>query len=233
VSNKAVLFSGGYNHPFADSSPVLASHAAAAGWQVRIEEDFDAMLEQLADCKLLLVNALYWTMVQDQKYAADRARWAFAMSDAQFAAIDRFVSDGGRLFVLHVGTICWDSQPLWREIMGGGWQWGRSFHPPFGRIDVDLTTEGSAMSHGAGRFVLEDEAYHHLDPAPDCIVLATCSIDEGAQPVAWVRRYGTGRVAVDALGHNGRSLSQPGHAALIGGMLRWLAGAHGAETRSG
>lgn len=237
VTRQGVLFSGGYSHPFAESSPVLASHAAAAGWTVQIEQNLDAALEQIAHCGLLLVNALHWSMVQHEKYAADRAQWAFHMSGAQIAAIDKFVCGGGRLFVLHVGTICWDTQPLWREIMGGGWQWGRSHHPPLGRIGVELTTAGMALSGGSSRFELEDEAYHNLDPAPDCRILATCAIDEGDQPVAWVRCYGKGRVAVDALGHDARSLSEPGHAALIGGLLRWLDGAHdppvgpGAGTR--
>jgi uncharacterized protein len=233
VNSKAVLFSGGYNHPFAESSPMLASHAAAAGWAVAIEEDLDAVLERLADCGLLLVNALYWTMVQDEKYAPDRARWAFAMRGEQIAAIDRYVGGGGRLFVLHVGTICWDSQPRWREIMGGGWQWGRSFHPPLGQIEVVLTAEGQALSPGEGRFELEDEAYHNLDPALDCRILATCAISEGPQPLAWVREHGQGRVAVDALGHDARSLGNADHAALIGGMLRWLGEGQAAQAPGG
>lgn len=230
VNRQGILFSGGYNHPFADSSRALADLAVRAGWDVTIKEQLDGALEQLPASGILLVNALYWSMTQHEKYAADRPQWAFHMRDDQIAAIDRFVSGGGRLFVLHVGTICWDTQPLWREIMGGGWQWGRSHHPPMGRIFVDLTPDGEQLSGAATHFELLDEAYHYLDPAPDCRILATCTLDEGAQPVAWTRNYGEGRVAVDALGHDGRSLAEPDHAALIGGMLHWLSEENGAES---
>ena len=218
----AVLFSGGYGHPFEETSPVLASFAMAEGWSVVVETDLDATLAALGSAQLLIVNALCWSMTQHEKYAPDRETWAREMSDGQMAAIDTFVRGGGRLLVMHTGTICWDTQPGWRRIMGGGWQWGLSHHPPLGPAMVAMTAAGLVFCPGAEDFSIVDEVYHNLGPLTDCDVLATCEIAEGSQPIAWMRRHGRGRVCVDALGHDADALLTPGHSLLIRSMLQWL-----------
>lgn len=223
MGQEAIILSGGYSHPFEKSSPALAELIETAGWSTRIEPDIDCAIAALTDQPgLLAVNALMWSMTQHEKYAPDRDQYAYLLPDSHMDAIQNYVAGGGRLFVLHVSTICWDTQPRWHEVMGGGWTWGRSHHPPFGAITVHLTPEGRGLSTGRDRFALLDEAYHNLDPWPDCTVIATCEIEEGPQPVAWTRTYGNGRVAVDALGHDARSLSEPNHTAMIAGLLGWL-----------
>nr|WP_053000079.1 ThuA domain-containing protein [Sphingomonas sp. Y57] len=219
---QAIIYSDGYSHPFAETSPLLADLARGRGWSVAIEASLDAVLERLNVRDLLIVNALRWSMTQHEKYAADRPQWAVALPDAQMRRLDDHVRLGGTLLVMHTGTICWDNQPGWAAIMGGGWRWGVSHHPPLGTVRVALTGAGRAMSNGPAQFDIVDEAYHHLSPAADCEILATADAGEGPQPVAWIRRHGTGRVGVDALGHDGRSLRDPGHGALIGSMLGWL-----------
>ena len=222
-ARSSMLFSGGVGHPFDETSPILAGYIDAAGWACRIETDLDATIDALAQTDLLAINALYWSMTQDEKYAPLREEWAREISDTQMGAIEQFVHRGGRLFVLHTATICWDTQPRWRALIGGGWQWGVSHHPPLGRFAVALTDEGSELTDGPQNFMLVDEAYHALVPASDCTVLATADLGQGTQPLAWVRNARRGRVAVDALGHDPRSLTQPGHHALIRGQLQWLA----------
>lgn len=221
--NRAIILSGGYSHPFQESSPALAALIEEAGFAPQIEEGIDAAIAALAERPALLaVNALMWSMMQHEKYAPDRERYAYDMPDSHMDAIESYVAGGGRLFVLHVSTICWDTQPRWHEVMGGGWTWGHSHHPPFGSIYVELTEAGVSASSGPARFDLLDEAYHNLDLRTDCQVLATCEINEGRQPVAWIRQFGSGRVAVDALGHDARSINAPGHRELIAAQLEWL-----------
>ncbi|MBO9377047.1 hypothetical protein GG804_09725 [Sphingomonas histidinilytica] len=222
MAGRAIIYSDGYGHPFAETSPILADLGRSSGWNVTIEPSLDAVLARLAGDDLLIVNALRWSMTQHEKYAPDRAQWAVMLPDAQMQRLDDHVRLGGRLLVIHTGTICWDNQPGWPAIMGGGWQWGVSYHPPLGAVRVELTEAGRARSDGPSRFEIVDEAYHQLSPTADCEILAMADAGEGAQPVAWLRHHGRGRVGVDALGHDGRSLRDPGHAALIGAMLSWL-----------
>ncbi|BBE35651.1 ThuA domain-containing protein [Sphingosinicella microcystinivorans] len=218
----ALIYSGGYSHPFAETTSVLSGYAEMSGFALVVEEDIDAAIARLAEVDLLVVNALYWGMTQYERYAPHRERWAYVLPDTHMAALRNFVVRGGALLVMHTGTICWDTQPDWIRLMGGGWSWERSYHPPLGDAVVELTAEGRRYSNGPSHFALVDEVYHRLDPSTDCTVLANGDVGEGAQPVAWVRREGAGRVAVDALGHDARSLTAPGHAALIMGLLAWL-----------
>ncbi len=219
----AIIYSGGFGHPFADSSATLATQIEAAGWTTTIETELGAALDGLPAASLLVVNALRFSMTQAERYLAHRAEFAAEMSDDEFRTLDRFVADGGALLVMHTGTVCWDTQPGWKSLIGGGWDWQRSHHPPPAPIVVTLTAAGGAIVEGPPDFGLIDEVYHHLDPSPDCTVIATAEIEEGPQSIAWTRRHGRGRVAVDALGHDSRSLTEPGHSALIGGLLGWLA----------
>lgn len=221
MGTKAVIFSGGVGHPFAETSAELARILSAHDWAPAIFTDLDEALAHLAGADLLVVNALTWSMTQDEKYAPLRERWAYYLGDAQMAAIETFVAHGGKLLVMHTGLICWDTQPGWRALTGGGWTWGVSHHPPYGPFTVQLTGEGQALSDGAPSFDLVDELYHNLAPGPDCTVLATAELGQGPQPLAWTRKAG-GRIAVDALGHDVRALSELGHRALIDGLLRWL-----------
>lgn len=221
---RAIVYSDGYNHPFADSGAALCDLARAGGWPVVPEDSIGAALANLTPSDLLIVNALRWSMTQHEKYAPDRDAWAFALPDRDMRRIEDHVASGGALLAMHTATICWDNQPGWPRLLGGGWQWGVSHHPPLGPIRVTLAAEGRERSAGPVDFDLIDEAYHHLSPASDCAILAEVDAGEGPQPVAWLRRHGAGRIGVDALGHDGRSLRAEGHAALIAAMLDWLGG---------
>ena len=225
MAGAALILSGGYAHPFEQSTAALAELIAAAGLAPRIVANVDEAIPQLAEKPALFaVNTLRWSMMQHEKYAPDRAEHAYALPDAYMAAIADYVAEGGTLFALHVSVISFDNQPGWRSLLGGGWQWGISHHPPMDEMTVQLTAAGAAISGGAERFRLVDEAYHRLDPAPDCDVLAHAASADGPQPLAWVRQYGAGRIAVNALGHDGGSIRAAGHSALILGQLHWLLG---------
>lgn len=221
---RAIVYSDGYNHPFAESGAALCDLARDVGLAVTPVNSIGGALAELGPADLLIVNALRWSMTQNEKYAPDRAQWAFALPDEDMRRIENHVAAGGALLAMHTATICWDNQPGWPQLLGGGWQWGVSHHPPIGPIRVTLTAEGRDLSAGPVDFEIVDEAYHHLSPAPDCIILAEVDTGEGPQPVAWLRRHGAGRIGVDALGHDGRSLRAEGHAALVAAMLDWLGG---------
>ncbi len=221
---RAIVYSDGYNHPFAESGAALCDLAHDAGWAVIPVGSIGAALAQLLPSDLLVVNALRWSMTQHEKYAPDRAAWAFALADEDMVRIEDHVTSGGALLAMHTALICWDNQPGWPKLLGGGWQWGVSHHPPLGPIHVTLTAEGRGQSMGPGDFEIVDEAYHQLSPVADCTVLAEVDAGQGPQPVAWLRTVGAGRVGVDALGHDGASLRAEGHTALIAAMLSWLGG---------
>lgn len=213
------LISGGYSHPFEETGAALKEIAQDCGCLI---DEYDSIADplDLTNIDMLIINGLWWSMTQDEKYAADRGAWAFELSDAQMDEIERFVQDGGSLYAVHTSVICFDTQPRWKALLGGGWTWGSSHHPPYGPIDVSITDTGRACD--LGPFSVNDEAYHALEPAADTAVLATSDTGDGAQPVAWLRKVGDGLVAVNALGHDAASIYTPGHKKLIEQQMYWL-----------
>lgn len=223
---RAVILAGGHAHPFAETSAVLAAMAGAAGLAAAVHGEVAAALEALAPGDLLVVNALWWSMTQDPKYAPHRAAHARALPPGALARMRGHVEAGGALLAMHTAVICWDGEPGWKALLGGGWTWGRSFHPPLGPVTVVPTAAGAALAGSAAPFTLVDECYHRLDPEPGCELLAHAGAgaEPAGQPVAWRRAVGAGRLAVDALGHDRRSLAASGHAALLAGLMAWLRG---------
>lgn len=222
-----IILSGGIYHPFGETSAALAGLLAPLGVNSCISEDVADVVGALEHADMLCVNALRWTMTQNDKYQPFRARWAMSLDPAAQAAIGDFVRRGGALFGLHTASICFDTWPQWADVLGGGWTWGHSFHPPPARLQVTA---------GAYSFKVTDELYHHLSPRPDVQILATAVAaqpaddDCAAQPVAWVRAHGAGRVFYNALGHDAASLAVPGHARLITQGARWLLNREEAAT---
>ncbi|MHB9879977.1 ThuA domain-containing protein [Pacificimonas sp. ICDLI1SI03] len=219
-TRRCVLLAGGYSHPFEETGAALAQMTAASGWIVdqfsNPEQAVDALSEET---DLLVVNALFWSMTQHEKYEPDRAAWAHHLRDQDLAAISDHVKSGGSLLAVHTSVICWDTQPGWIDLLGGGWRWGQSYHPPMGKAEIRLTGNGRKLSDGPDQFTLLDEVYHALSPKSDCQILAEGVAEGEPQPVAWLRENGAGLVGVDALGHDSRSLTDPGHAGLVRGML--------------
>lgn len=214
MSPRARILSGGHGHDFADTSAALAAMLTARGCAVEIGTDVDACVGRLEATDVLVVNALRWTMTQHEKYAPFRAAHAFTAAPGLIARLAGWVEGGGRLLAMHTAVICFDTEPAWLGLLGGGWRWGLSHHPPRAHLRIEPA--------GAPAFDLVDEAYHHMALAPGAEVRATCTLAEGPQPLAWTRLAGAGRVAVDTLGHDRASLETPGHRRLIDGLLDWL-----------
>ncbi|MEI6459429.1 MAG: ThuA domain-containing protein [Pseudomonadota bacterium] len=223
----ALIYTGGISHPFAQSAPILAEVLSEAGFTPRIFWDLEELVIALqADPKaLLVVYALRWGMTQHEKYAPDRAQWALHISDAARQAIHTHVHAGGGLLGLHTASICFDDWADWSTILGGGWRWGISHHPPLGPVQVTVDRT-HPLAHDLADFVVVDEAYTDLAVAASAQVIATVMAPGGApQPAIWTHRYGAGRVLYDSVGHDGASLSEATHRQLIQRGARWATNA--------
>jgi uncharacterized protein len=221
-----VLIAGGIYHDFEGSSALLSRRLATLGLRTRTYLDPEEALQALAAaprCRLLTVNALRFSMVQNDKYEPFRAQWAFQLSDAGRRIIADFVRGGGALLGLHTASICFDGWREWRSILGAQWEWGRSFHPPAGPVQVEAVSAEHPLTRGARPFEVFDEVYHHLQLEPDTQALLRARTPDGEfQPVMWTHRYGKGRVVYDALGHGPDSVNEPTHALLLERAVSWL-----------
>lgn len=233
----AVIFTGGFAHPFEDSAPALAAVLEEDGFRARVSFDLEEILDWLRDepDALLVVYALRWSMTQHEKYATARAQWALAMPEGARATIRGHVEEGGGLLGIHTASICFDDWLEWRDLLGGAWRWPRSWHPPLGPVRVRVE-DGHELARGVGSFTLTDEVYSDLELVPGLRIAAFAEAEGAAvdpssgaerrtgwQPVLWTHRFGRGRVVCDLLGHDAASLRHPAHRQLLTRAARWAA----------
>lgn len=224
--SRNLIISGGIFHPFDESSAALADILAGSDIDSEITTDIDAAVARLAagDIDLLTINALRWGMKTADKYEPYRAEWAYQAPATTRAGLTDFVRDGGALLALHTASICFDDWPGWGEIVGGRWIWGQSHHPPLAAVSARPTALAHPVTAGLEAFSLVDEVYHALELQPDVEPLLVAESEAGGarQPVCWARRFGTGRVVYDALGHDATSMKHPQHQRLLAQAARWL-----------
>lgn len=218
-----LLLTGGFSHPFHETTPALTAILGAAGVRSHVHEDIEAGIAALASGRypMLTVNALRWRMAAE-RYAAHRDRWAFSLSATARGALREFVASGGALLAVHTAAICFDDWPAWREIVGGAWNWERSSHPPLAAMTVRIRGGEHPIVAGLADFELVDECYGFLDLEPDVVPLVSSAHGGTDHPLLWARSYGRGRVVYDALGHDRRSYAHPTHAEILARAARWL-----------
>jgi hypothetical protein len=227
---QALIYSGGINHPFPDSAPALARVLESAGLHARLTFELPELLTWLRFGRdaLLVIYALRWSMTQHEKYEPHRAQWAMSLPEEARATISDHVRAGAGLLGMHTASICFDDWPGWAEVLGGAWQWGRSYHPLLGPVKayVDAT---HPLARGLADFDVTDEVYAEQRVLPGVEVYGWAettgdSPRTGRQPALWTHRYGAGRVVYDGLGHDAASLEHPVHRRLIQRAALWASG---------
>jgi type 1 glutamine amidotransferase len=222
-----VILSGGHTHSFPVAAPALAALLAEHGIDSVVEMDPEAAIRRVAQARpaLLTVYALRWTMQQGDKYAPYRERWGFSLSARARAEVEAHLARGGGILALHTAIICFDDWAGWGNILGGRWVWGRSSHPPYGRVDARPDEPRHPLLAGLPAFSLEDEAYGDLELDPGLQPLMRVRAAGGDwQPALWTRMFGHGRVVVDTLGHDAGAFSHPVHRQIVARAARWASG---------
>lgn len=198
-------------HPYATTSPLIADVLGTAGFTVEVDEDVDRAMTRLAGVELLVVNA------GDPWRSEDQGSAPAASVDGLAEALDRGIG----VLAMHAALASLRDYPDWAPAIGALWLPGVSWHPPMGRNVVRGLTlpDGSPL----GDFAVEDEQYLRLQPVGRCAVVAEHDVEGERFPAVWTRTVGSSRIAVDALGHDERSYTSPGHRALLADLARWAA----------
>ncbi|SLN72122.1 ThuA domain-containing protein [Oceanibacterium hippocampi] len=223
-----LILTGGIRHDFADNTRAVIALLAEAGIESEATEDIDAGIASLSEehYDLVTVMALRWRMEGDPKYAPYRAAWAYHMPEPSRQGLQRHVAHGGGLLGLHTACLCFDDWDDWREVLGGRWTWGQSFHPPRGPITVSPLRQARThpLTRGLPEFQLEDEVFSALSLARDVTPLLNAratNADVSGQPVLWARQEGDARIVYDALGHDRESLENAVHRRILQRSALW------------
>jgi uncharacterized protein len=126
------------------------------------------------------------------------------------ASLKKFVEGGRGLVVVHNAVAAFGDWPEIKEIFGRAWNPKRTHgHDPYGTFTVKIVDAEHPITRGLKTFETTDELYTCLYSSGRPIhVLATAmsKVEKKEHPMAFVNRYGRGRVFVCVLGHDVKSL---------------------------
>jgi len=225
-----LIYTGGWAHPFERTAPVVADVLAGAHVTSQITDCLATVRRalDLGNFDLLTVYACRFSMLDARYTDKQRAEYAERMPADVRRSIEAHIGRGGALLALHTATLCFDDWLGWQRLIGGGWVWGQTFHPPLDVVTVEPVGEHPIMFE-LEPFTVEDEHYRFLDVASATTVLAVTPSGGVAHPAMWTAGP---RVFVDALGHDERSLTHPAHSTVLRRAARWLNGANDAAVRA-
>ena len=222
---KLLAISGG-RHPYEESTPVLERFLKGAGHDVTVRWDADALgdADEMAQYDALVFNTLR---------AGDAT-----LTEEQQAGMKAFIKGGKGFVCIHISGCVPETWPEYRDITGGGWVMGTSFHPPYGRFTVNVLSSDHPGAAGVADFLTNDELYMGLEYSDDNDVFMSADSEEGTYewggkrthmpaatyPLSWTRSYGDGRVFVTLLGHNGLSFETPEFQKLVLNGVDWATG---------
>jgi type 1 glutamine amidotransferase len=230
---KLLVLSGG-RHPYAESTPVLQSFLKSAGHDVTVTEDASILANSagMREYDALVFN----TRRENLPDFGD-----FALSENEQRGLKEFISSGKGFVCLHISTCLPNGWPEYHEITGGGWITGKSFHPPYGKFTVNVSNSSHPGVQGVSDFVTNDELYMGLAIKAGNQVFITGDAEDGTHPwgperkptympggtfpLGWTRQYGSGRVFVLLLGHDGQSFKTPEFQKIVLNGVNWAASA--------
>lgn len=146
--------------------------------------------------------------------------------DEVHAGLQRFVSSGKGLALVHFACGAFQGWPEFEKIAGRVWNPKFRGHDPRGPFIVDIADAQHPITRGLKSFEIEDELYTCLDGTPPIHVIAkaTSKVDQKDYPMAFVLTYGQGRVFHCVLGHDVKALSTPAAQELYRRGTAWSAG---------
>ncbi|MCY3543073.1 MAG: ThuA domain-containing protein [Chloroflexi bacterium] len=217
-----LVLSGG-RHPYEESTPVLEGFLTGAGHEVNVTEDASI----LADADAM---SSYDALVFNTMRAGDDA-----MTREQQAGMTQFINGGKGFICIHIAGCASADWPEYYDITGGGWLLTDSYHPPYGKFEVNITDADSPAVAGISDFETNDELYMGIEFKEGNDVFMTGDSEDGTWtwrgeetfmpggtfPLGWTRQFGNGKVFVTLLGHNGLSFETPEFQRIVLNGIDW------------
>ena len=206
---KALIAQGGWQgHEPREVAGIFARALRERGVKVEVADDLDALRDVKKLRKLDLIVP-HWTMG--------------AIAQEQLAPLLDAVQGGVGLAGVHGGMGDAFRQATAFQFMVGG-QWVA--HPGGGGVtyEVSIVDQRHRITKGMGAFSVTSEQYYmHVDPGNH--TLAVTCLGDVVMPVAWVKRFGKGRVFYCSLGHSADVAGQKEVLELVTRGMLWAAGA--------
>ena len=145
---------------------------------------------------------------------------------AMQANLEKFVTEGGGLFVFHFACGAFEDWAGYEKLAGRVWDPKLPAHDPYGRFPVRIIDKTHPITKDIDNFEIQDELYTCLRESkiPIHVLAEAVSVVDGkTYPMAFVLENGKGRIFHTTLGHDDRSLSVSGFQTMIKNALTWCA----------
>jgi len=193
---------------------------------IRQDKQFEVVLVE--DAEVLGTNLLfdYDVVLLHFKNYREPKRYA-----AMKVNLEKFVTEGGGLFVYHFACGAFEDWPVYEKLAGRVWDPKKRAHDDYRQFTVQITDKAHPITAGLSDFEIQDELYTCLrDSEVPIHVLAEAvsNVDGKTYPMAFVldssnEKVGKGRVFHTTLGHDDKSLTSAGFQTLIKQALIWCA----------
>jgi len=141
------------------------------------------------------------------------------------ANLRQFVDGGKGLTVIHFGCGTFQGWSEFENLAGRVWDPNMRGHDPRGPFRVSITDVDHPITRGMESFETDDELYTCLAGQRPVEMLATArsKVDGKDYPMAFVFKYGEGRVFHCALGHDVKAIENASAAELFRRGCAWTA----------
>jgi len=140
--------------------------------------------------------------------------------------LEKFVNEGGGLFVYHFGCGAFEDWADYEKFSGRVWDPNLPAHDPYGRFTVQIIDKEHPITKNIDNFETDDELYTCMRESNVPIRVlaeATSVVDGKRHPMAFVLEKGKGRSFHTTLGHDDQSLSCVPFQTMIKNALAWCA----------
>jgi len=201
-------------HKWKETAPALAGELRK---DPRLKVDVVEKPEFLASPKLSDYNvAVLHFMNWETPDPGEQARQNLA----------RFVKEGGGVVAVHFACGAFQGWPEFERIVGRVYDPKLRGHDPYGAFQVTMTEVDHPITRGLTPFTITDELYTCLAGNLPIQVLAESKskVDGKNYAMAFILKYGKGRVFHSPLGHDVGAFTNPGAAELFRRGCAWAAG---------
>jgi len=221
---KVVLLSGQNNHQWQQTTPKIKSILEDTGkFKVTVENYPDLLtLARLKDFDVIVSDWNTW----GQSRPASITNFPTAAREALLG----FVRNGKGHVTVHAGASSFYDCPEYHEMTLASWKLGQTQHGPIHSFKVRIEKTDHPITSGLSDFTTTDELWVKPGIEPNAEVLASsfaaADKPQGSgqyEPTAVVANYGQGRSFALLLGHDAKTMENPGFIALLTRGTEWSA----------
>jgi type 1 glutamine amidotransferase len=140
--------------------------------------------------------------------------------------LQSLIAHGKGLMLVHFACGAWQDWTEFRQLAGRVWDPKLPPHDPRGPFSVGITDARHPITEGLAPFETDDELYTCLvgDRSIEIIAAARSKVDGLEYPMAFVLKYGEGRVFHTVLGHDLKAVTNSTVPELFRRGCAWAAG---------